>query len=100
MSSSFAPAEIFCVPLGASIDPTSVLHKRRQLVAGFLDPLHIPQCPRPFADCFVVCLAIACTTDHGGKRVRIHISPQPGKLVRTPHELFGLSSPVAMFDNR
>jgi hypothetical protein len=97
--SSATPPQVLGKQRCAAIDPTSVLHKRRQLVAGFLDALHIPQCPRPFADCFVVGLAIACTTDHDGKRVRIHISPQPSKLERTPYEFLG-PSPVVMFGNR
>jgi hypothetical protein len=84
----------------AAIDPTSVLHKRPQRVAGFLDARHISRRSRPLADCLVVGLAIACTTDHDSKGVRIHISLQPGKFEGTTHQFLGPMSPVVTFDNR
>jgi hypothetical protein len=98
--SSATPPQVLGKQRCAAIDPTSVLHKRHQWVAGFFDARHIPQRPRPLAYCLVVGLAIACTTDHDSKGVRIHISPQPSKLERTPYEFLGLSSSAVMFDNR
>jgi hypothetical protein len=82
--SSSAPPQVLDKQRCAAIDPTSVLHKRRQLVARFFDPPYIPQRPRPLADCLVVGLAIACTTDHDGKRVSAHSNWQPSKLEGTP----------------
>jgi len=73
LSPSASP-EIFCVPLGASIDPTSVLHKRRQLVAGLLNAGYIPQRSRPLADGLVVEFVFARATNHDRKRVRVHIN--------------------------
>jgi hypothetical protein len=51
---SFASPKIPRVSIGARIDAASVLHKRRQQVAGLLDPRHIPQRPRPFADGLII----------------------------------------------
>src|SRR6266446_1704898 len=99
LSPSASP-EIFCVPLGAGIDPTSVLHKRHQWMAGFLDPRHIPQRPRPLADGLIIELVFARATNYGGKRVCFHINRQPSKLERASHQFLGLSSAAVMLDNR
>jgi len=98
--SSFASAKIFCIPLGTGVNPTSVLHKRRQQVARFLDPGHIPQRPRPLADCLVVEFVLACRTNDHGKRVSARINSQTSKLVRPSHEFLGLSSSGVMLDDR
>jgi hypothetical protein len=73
MFSPFASTKIFCVPLGAGVHPTSVLHKRRQLVARLFDQGHIPQRPRPLADCLVVRLAIAGAANDCRKLVRVFV---------------------------
>jgi hypothetical protein len=84
--SSSAPPQVLDKQRCAAIDPTSVLHKRRQLVAGLLYADHISQRPRPFADRLVVGLAIARTTDHYGKWVCVLVNRQTCKLECTPYD--------------
>jgi hypothetical protein len=98
--SSATPPQVLGVQGSAAIDPTSVLHKRRQLVARFLDAGYISQRSRPLADGLVVGLAIARATNYGGKRVSARINSQLSKLVRTPYESLSPSAPAVMFDNR
>jgi hypothetical protein len=97
--SSSAPPQVLGKQRCAAIDPTSVLHKRHQPVAGLLEPRHKPQSSTEFADCLIVEFVFARASNNNGKRVSAHINGQPGKLERTSRQSLGSSSAVVMPDD-
>jgi hypothetical protein len=98
LSPSASP-EVLRVEVGASVDPAFVLDEGLEPHTGFLRARHIPQRPRPLANCLVVGPAIARAANYGGKGVSVHINRQPSKLERTPYEFLGPPPSMVVFDD-
>jgi hypothetical protein len=75
---------MFCVPIGTRVDPASFFHKRLQLRWGHLAMSDVPQCTRPFADCFAIGVVVTSAADDGSKWIRLLIEWKLRKFKRVP----------------
>ena len=52
--SSGTPPTTFRILIGTRVDPACLFHKLLQSNPGYLATSDVPQCPCPFADCFIL----------------------------------------------
>ena len=84
------------IEAGTRIDPTGFLHKHPEPPHRLFAPSDVPQCPRPFADCFTIGKISARAANNCSKWVRIPVEGQLRKIKCVSQKLAGLSPHFVM----